>query len=910
MKKIAISLIALTSVFFILSALSRNQAEAVSSTTVTYSATSGSDSTGTGTQALTVTDLSNLTTSDDVRMTTDGNWPSSTDDSQYLELIFTPSIPNNATINSVQITNEYQRSNSSLNSIKMNVWDGVDFSHSHTLNTTSNNTDISQTIDLSSYINTPAKVNSLKVKLLMQGGNSSTKHDFVKLDVTYTPNSAPTATSQSVSTNEDNLKNITLTGSDPESQPLTFAVVTNPTHGTLSNLNSSTGSVDYTPTNNYNGSDSFTFKTNDGSLDSTSGTVSITVNSINDNPIINSVSVTPSDPNTNDTLTAIPNGSDADEDPLTFSYQWQKNGGDISGATNNTLDLSTSGNGDKDDTVTVKVTANDGHGGTSSVFTSSSVTVINSSSTAGNQSASTNEDEVATIILSGTDLDNDVLNFEIVSDPSNGSLSEINQATGEVSYTPNENYNGIDSLTFKTNDGSVDSSTATINLTINSVNDSLVLSSIGNKTVNELANLSFTANANDLDADHNPVTFSLTNAPTGATIDSNTGEFSWTPTESQGPNDYTFTINTADGGTETDQDSEQITVTVNEVNIAPTTNNSSTSTVEDIPLTISLNAADSDLPANSLTYIISEGANHGVLSELSANQTTYTPDLNFIGIDNFKFKVFDGVDYSNESTFNITVIENTAPTANDQDVSTNKNIAKLITLTGSDPEDQSLTFSLINHPLHGTLSNLNSSNQEITYTPDLDYTGLDAFSFKVNDGKFNSESGTINIETSITEDEGSGEPEVISNDGLPFGLNHNIATIDEKIKPETNPETPTNQLNTQTTPTGEVLGASISCGPYLSSFMQMGSGNDSKEVTKLQNFLNNQGFSVPVTGYYGQLTKNSVINFQIKNREYILDPWKKFGFVDVIPTGQVFKMTKWRINMIKCPELDLPAPTL
>jgi putative Ig domain-containing protein len=94
-------------------------------------------------------------------------------------------------------------------------------------------------------------------------------------------------------------------------------------------------------------------------------------------PVVNSVSVTPSSPRTGDTLTANVDASDPDGDPLTYSYQWRKNGADISGADGATLDLSVAGNGDKSDTITVRVTASDGSAASAPV-TSAEVTVANS----------------------------------------------------------------------------------------------------------------------------------------------------------------------------------------------------------------------------------------------------------------------------------------------------------------------------------------------------------------------------------------------------------------------------------------------------------------------------------------------------------------------------------------------------
>ena len=87
-------------------------------------------------------------------------------------------------------------------------------------------------------------------------------------------NVAPVANAQSVTTSENTLKFITMTGSDANSDPLTFSVVTLPTNGALTG---SGANRNYTPNTGYSGPDSFTFRVNDGSVNSSNATVSITV---------------------------------------------------------------------------------------------------------------------------------------------------------------------------------------------------------------------------------------------------------------------------------------------------------------------------------------------------------------------------------------------------------------------------------------------------------------------------------------------------------------------------------------------------------------------------------------------------------------------------------------------------------
>ena len=138
--------------------------------------------------------------------------------------------------------------------------------------------------------------------------------------------------------------------------------------------------------------------------------------------------------------------------------------------------------------------------------------------------------------------------------------------------------------------------TATVTVTVNNV--APVLDAIGNKSINELVELVFTATASDTD----PLTFSLVGAPTGATITTG-GAFTWTPTEAQGPGSYTFTVKVCDNGSPILCDEEEITVTVNEVNAAPVLGVIGNKTVDElVQLAFTAIATDIDLPVNTLTF--------------------------------------------------------------------------------------------------------------------------------------------------------------------------------------------------------------------------------------------------------------------------------------------------------------------
>lgn len=112
-------------------------------------------------------------------------------------------------------------------------------------------------------------------------------------------------------------------------------------------------------------------------------------------------------------------------------------------------------------------------------------------------------------------------------------------------------------------------------------------------------------------------------------------------------------------------------------------------------------------------------------------------------------------------------------------------------------------------------------------------------------------------------------------------------------------------------PDGQVLGAS--CTILLNDYLRLGKKNSSAEVSKLQQFLNDHMQSgLPVTGFFGPATDKAVRAFQLGYKSDVLAPWVPLGFMptDSTTTGYVYKTTQWKINMIHCPDLNLPFPQL
>jgi len=108
-----------------------------------------------------------------------------------------------------------------------------------------------------------------------RNGNNAVLDSF---SITKAVNSPPVANNQAINVIKNTATPVTLTATDPNNNPLTYTIVSQPAHGgvTPTTINGPPGRT-YTPTTDYTGPDSFTFKANDGTLDSNIATVNINV---------------------------------------------------------------------------------------------------------------------------------------------------------------------------------------------------------------------------------------------------------------------------------------------------------------------------------------------------------------------------------------------------------------------------------------------------------------------------------------------------------------------------------------------------------------------------------------------------------------------------------------------------------
>ena len=537
-------------------------------------------------------------------------------------------------------------------------------------------------------------------------------------------NTAPSATSQSLTTDEDTAVDIVLTGDDPDGDPLTFKIVTQPTNGSLTGA---APNLTYAPNPDYNGSDSFTFTVNDSAVGSEPATVSITINPVNDPPVVSTADLFIKEDTSARIKVEI---SDVDGDALTTDVFGGPHFGRLAGKLPN---LTYTPNKDYNGMDTFTVIARDGvASGKASV--NIFIDPVNDAPVAQGQSVTTNEDTPVPIGLVASDVDGDPLKYKW-SRPGNGNVAG---SPPNVTYMPNKDWptghgSANDSFTFTVTDGKL-SDTATISITVIAVNDPPVANP-QSVTTNEDTQLSITLTGSDVDGDK--LNFSYTQPGNGTVKGGRVCIYApnpnW-PTGHQTATDgFTFQVDDGLGGTNT----ATVTITVNAVNDRPVADPQSVTTNEDTPLLITLTGSDVD--GDPLTYKCSQSVNGNVAG--SPPNVTYTPNKDWptghgSATDSFTFEVDDGWGGTRRATVSITVnAVNDLPVVEDFSVSFIEDGGRQdIFLRASDADRYNILFLVTDPPLHGSWESGSYMGSWIFYTPDRDYSDSDSLRYVAVDG--------------------------------------------------------------------------------------------------------------------------------------------------------------------------------
>ena len=242
------------------------------------------------------------------------------------------------------------------------------------------------------------------------------------------------------------------------------------------------------------------------------------------------------------------------------------------------------------------------------------------------------------------------------------------------------------------------------------------------------------------DPDGRPLAYTVLTSPQHGTLTGTPPDVTYTPAAGySGTDSFTFSAN--DGVLNSNIAVVSINVTVNQAPIAysqtVTSNNGA-------PVLIVLRATDPD--GDPLAYTVLTSPQHGTLTGTPPN-VTYTPAAGYSGTDSFTFSANDGVLNSNIAVVSINVTVNQAPIAYSQTVTSNNGAPVLIILTATDPDGDSLAYTVLTSPQHGTLT---GTPPNVTYTPAAGYSGTDSFTFSANDGITNSNIATIAITVTLS----------------------------------------------------------------------------------------------------------------------------------------------------------------
>ncbi|HEV8577449.1 MAG TPA: Ig-like domain-containing protein, partial [Thermoanaerobaculia bacterium] len=566
-------------------------------------------------------------------------------------------------------------------------------------------------------------------------GLSSTAQVTVTINPVADP---PEAAGDAATTNEDTAVAISILANDRDGDGDTLSIssVTQPSFGSVS-INAG-GTVTYAPAANYNGSDTFTYTISDGNGGSSSARVDVIVAAVNDPPVAADDSAN-LDEDTYVAIAVLNNDSDVDGGPVTRSVIAVTQGvhGTVAINPDSTVTYAPQANYNGPDSFTY--TVSDGID-TDTASVTVTVNPRNDAPVAADDSATTNEDTAVTasVLANDSDLDGDNLSITAVTQGTNGSVTFT---VGSVTYTPASNFNGSDAFTYTISDGNGGTATGSVSIIVSATNDAPAAANDSGTTAEDSpVTISVLTNDSDLDGDSLSVTAVTQGANGSVTFDANS--VTYTPASNfNGSDAFTYTIGDGNGGTAT----ATVSITINATNDAPTAANDSGTTAEDSAIAISVLTNDSDLEGDSLSVTaVTQGVNGSIT--FTAGSVTYTPAANFNGSDSFTYTISDGNGGTATATVSITInAANDAPDAVNDTAATNEDTVVTISILAndSDVDGEVVILLCVTQGTRGSV--VQNANGTVTYTPNPNTFGADAFSYTARDAAGLTDSATVTV---------------------------------------------------------------------------------------------------------------------------------------------------------------------
>jgi PKD repeat protein len=554
-------------------------------------------------------------------------------------------------------------------------------------------------------------------------------------------NRRPVATDDTLATSPGIAVPVLLGASDPDGDVLVYSILAGPAHGLLSGI---APALTYTPDPGYVGSDSFTFKASDGKLDSNVAAVSVTIAETNRAPLaVDDEFSTHFGTNVGGELVA--NDSDLDGTPLTVDAAT------LSAPAHGLLLASATGfvytpepDFVGDDSFTYRAT----DGALLSNAATVTIHVTDTAPSAGDDRFTTIEGRALHVADPGVlandgDPDGDPLSASVAGGPEHGLLALA--PAGGFDYTPDPGFHGTDTFTYSAEDGGLASAPATVRITVDAPPHA------ADDEVSTHANVPLTfdpaRNDDDPDGDAIQLVVSSLSAPAHGTVTSDGTTVTYTP-EPGFVGDDSITYETTDGVAE----SAPATVTIHVTNAVPVARSATLALDEDTEAAVPFAASDGD--ADPTTFAVVSGPEHGTIAH-----GVYTPAADYFGADAIVFTANDGFVDSLPATIEITVrpVNDPPRPADDAAVTAEDTPATLDVLANdsagpANEAAQKLTLDSVAAPMHGSAT---ISGNEIRYEPEANFSGADAFVYRVCDdgeGEPRCAVGTLRVDVTPVND--------------------------------------------------------------------------------------------------------------------------------------------------------------
>lgn len=580
---------------------------------------------------------------------------------------------------------------------------------------------------------------------------------------TFTVNNvqdAPVAQADSATTTEDTqvVVNVLANDSDVDGDTLSITAV-NSSNGAVSFAGSN---ITFTPAQDFNGPALVTYTISDGNGNSDSANLTVDVQADNDAPVATNDSANTNEDN-DVIIDVLANDSDVDGDALSVTAVSASAG---AASVNSNGDVLYTPPADFNGPVTLNYTVSDGNGGTDSASVSVTVNAVNDAPIANPDSGTVNEDSsvIIDVLTNDTDVDGDALSITNAASP-NGSVTF---SGNNITFTPTADFNGATTVTYTVSDGAGGTASGTVTINVTNVNDAPVASD-DTASTNEDTAVVINVLANDTDIDNDALSVSNVSATNGSAIVNGDGNVVFTPAaDYNGSATVAYTVTDGNGGS----DNASVSVAIAAVNDNPIANPDTASVNEDESVSINVLANDTDVDGDTLS-VASASVTTGSV-QVVGNQVNYTPDADYNGSATITYTIEDGAGGSANSTVAVTVVNvNDAPVVEDLEFTIYEGDSLPITLTGTDADEDVLTFELVTLPTGEVLG----SAPSLLYVTPEDYNGTVLFSYKANDGQEDSNTANITVnvvavndapvavaDTASTLDDTAVEIDVLSND--------------------------------------------------------------------------------------------------------------------------------------------------